>query len=282
MSVQKSFQNEDSKLYLVATPIGNLGDFSKRAIEILKEVDLVACEDTRVTIKLLNHFEIKKPLMSYHEHNKEVGGDKIVREIESGKSIALVSDAGMPCISDPGYEVVKSAISHGIDVVPIPGASAAVTSLIASGLVPQPYTFYGFLDHKKSKKRKQLEELKGHPFTLIFYESPYRFKDTMEVILDVLGDLNCAVVRELTKRYEEIFRGNVSEAISFYDTIKGEIALIIEGKKIEEQSPLLELDVVSHVDVYIKNGLKKNDAIKKVAKEREIPKRDVYNAYHQE
>jgi 16S rRNA (cytidine1402-2'-O)-methyltransferase len=284
MIIQKSFAKEDAKLYLVATPIGNLGDISFRALEILKTVDYIACEDTRVTLKLLNYYEIKKPLISYHEHNKYEAGIGLIEKIQAGHNIALVSDAGTPCISDPGHEVVRLAIDNDIDVVPIPGASAFISALICSGLGTQPFTFFGFLDHKKQDKRKQLQEIKYHPYTMIFYESPHRFKETINLMSEIFEERSCAIVRELTKRYEEVYRGLINDVNSYYEEIKGEIVIIVEANT-HPQSPdnsLLEMDIIEHVNYYMEIGLNKNEAIRKVAGERKQAKREVYNKYHQQ
>ncbi|HEY8363950.1 MAG TPA: 16S rRNA (cytidine(1402)-2'-O)-methyltransferase [Haloplasmataceae bacterium] len=284
MIIQKSFANNNAKLYLVATPIGNLGDISFRALETLKMVDYIACEDTRVTLKLLNYYEIKKPLISYHEHNKYEAGIGLINKILEGSNIALVSDAGTPCISDPGHEVVRLAIENNIDVVPIPGASALISALICSGLAPQPFTFFGFLSHKKQEKRKQLEEIKYHPYTMIFYESPHRFKETINLMSEIFEERGCAIVREITKRYEEIYRGLINDVNSYYEDIKGEIVIIVEANT-HPQSPdnsLLEMDIIDQVNYYMEIGMTKNDAIKRVALERKVTKREIYNVYHQE
>ncbi|MDF2699381.1 MAG: rRNA methyltransferase [Haloplasmataceae bacterium] len=284
MNIQKSFEKDNGKLYLVATPIGNLGDITFRAIETLKAVDYIACEDTRVTIKLLNYYEIKKPLISYHEHNKFEAGISIVERIEMGANVALVTDAGTPCISDPGYEIVCLAIENNIDVVPIPGANAAITSLIISGILPQPFTFFGFLDHKKQIRRNQIDELKYFPYTMIFYESPHRFKETVGLMSEIFGERNCAIVREVSKKFEEVYRGLVNDVNSYYEEIKGEIVIIVEGNS-HPQTPnneLLELDIIEHVNYYMEIGLTKNEAIKKVAIERGVAKRDIYNTFHQQ
>jgi 16S rRNA (cytidine1402-2'-O)-methyltransferase len=284
MNIQKSFEKDNGKLYLVSTPIGNLGDMTIRAIETLKMVDYIACEDTRVTIKLLNHLEIKKPLISYHDHNKYEAGNGIIQKIEEGANVALVSDAGTPCISDPGYEIVCQAVEHHIDVVPIPGASAVLAALITSGIAPQPFTFIGFLDHKKSSKKQQLLDLKYHPYTMVFYESPHRFKETVQLMSDVFGERNCAIAREITKKFEEVYRGLINDASSYYEEIRGEIVIIIEANTHPQvpDNSLLDLDVIDHVNYYMEIGLTKNEAIKKVAVERKVAKRDVYNHYHQE
>lgn len=284
MNIQKSFETDNNKLYLVPTPIGNLGDMSFRALETLKTVDYIACEDTRVTLKLLNYYNIKKPLISYHEHNKYNAGVGIINKILEGASVALVSDAGTPCISDPGYEIVCLAIENNIDVVSIPGASALISAIICSGIQPQPFTFYGFLDHKKSVKRKQIEELKFHPFTLIFYESPYRFKETINLMSEIFKERKCAIAREISKKFEEVYRGLINDVNSYYEEIKGEIVIIVEANTHpqEPDNSLLEMDVIEHVNHYMEVGLSKNDAIKKVAIERKVAKRDIYNFYHQQ
>lgn len=229
---QKSFENEETKgiLYLVPTPIGNLEDMSFRAVRILKEADYIAAEDTRNSKKLLHYFEIDTPLMSYHEHNKESSGRKIIALLKEGAKVALISDAGLPTISDPGYELVVSAVSEQITVVPLPGANAALTALIASGISTQPFYFFGFLDRQKKEKRRQLEELKYVPATLILYEAPHRLKETLIVIEEVLGNRKIALCRELTKRYEEFLRGTVSEFIQWASEqeVRGEFCLIIE------------------------------------------------------
>lgn len=285
MRIQKSFNEENAKLYLVATPIGNLGDITLRALEILKEVDYIACEDTRVTVKLLNHYDIKKPLISYHEHNKYDAGVGILNKLCDGHSVALVSDAGTPCISDPGYEIIRMAIEREIPIVSIPGASAVLAAIITSGLAPQPFTFFGFLEHKKSARKKQLEELKYHPYTMVFYESPHRFKETIDMMSEVFGERHVSIAREITKKFEEVYRGLVNDVNSYYETIKGEIVIVVEANTHPQvpDNSLLEMDVIEHVDHYIEEfGLTKNEAIKKVAVERNVSKRDVYNHYHQE
>ena len=286
MIIQKSFANDSAKLYLVATPIGNLGDITFRAIETLKMVDYIACEDTRVTLKLLNHFDIKKPLISYHEHNKLTAGSGIIKKLQEGFNVALVSDAGTPCISDPGHELVRLAIDNDIDVVSIPGASAVITALTTSGIAPQPFTFIGFLDHKKSEKRKQLEALKYHPYTMVFYESPYRFRETIELMSDIFGERTVAICRELTKKYEEIYRGLVNDVNSYYEEIKGEIVIVVEANQhpqVPNTSLLEEMDITEEVDYYINEfGMSKSEAIKRVADEMGVAKRIIYNYYHRQ
>jgi 16S rRNA (cytidine1402-2'-O)-methyltransferase len=287
---QKSFENEAYKgiLYLVPTPIGNLEDMSFRAVRILKEADLIAAEDTRNTKKLCNYFEIQTPVVSYHEHNKESSGEKLIHKIKEGLKIALVSDAGMPAISDPGYELVEAAIRQKVTVVPLPGANAALPALIASGLTCQPFYFYGFLNRSKKEKKTELESLKKQTGTLVFYESPHRLKETLSSMYDILGNRRVAICRELTKKFEEFIRGNLSEILEWahQDEIRGEFCLIIEGadesKLKEEESSWWEtLSIEEHVNHYISvKDIPSKDAIKQTAKDRGINKREVYQAYH--
>jgi 16S rRNA (cytidine1402-2'-O)-methyltransferase len=285
---QKSFENEENKgiLYLVPTPIGNLEDMSFRAIRILKEADLIAAEDTRNTKKLCNYFEIGTPIVSYHEHNKETSGEKLIQKVLQGLKVALVSDAGMPAISDPGYELVTAAINEQVPVVPLPGANAALTSLIASGIVCQPFYFYGFLHRSKKDKRAELELLKRQTATIIFYESPHRLKETLAVMLEVLGNRNMAVCRELTKKYEEFIRGTLEEVIEWAhkDEIRGEFCIIVEGTKeeLEEDTNWWEaLSIEEHVNHYMSvENISSKDAIKQTAKDRGLNKREVYQVYH--
>ncbi|MEH7335678.1 16S rRNA (cytidine(1402)-2'-O)-methyltransferase [Neobacillus drentensis] len=285
---QKSFENEEHKgiLYLVPTPIGNLEDMSFRAIRILKEADLIAAEDTRNTRKLCNYFEIETPVVSYHEHNKETSGEKLIQRVKEGQKIALVSDAGMPTISDPGYELVQAAITKKMTVVPLPGANAALTSLIASGLSCQPFYFYGFLGRSKKEKRSELEVLKKQTATIIFYESPHRLKETLAIMLEILGNRNIALCRELTKKFEEFIRGTIEEAINWanQDEIRGEFCLIVEGttNEVEEESSWWEsFTIEEHVNHYIsEKKMASKEAIKQTAKDRGLNKREVYQTYH--
>ncbi|MFD2444325.1 16S rRNA (cytidine(1402)-2'-O)-methyltransferase [Bacillus sp. CGMCC 1.16607] len=286
---QKSFEREQEKgiLYLVPTPIGNLEDMSFRAIRMLKEADWIAAEDTRNTKKLCHYFEIETPIISYHEHNKQVSGQKIIEKLKDGAKIALVSDAGMPTISDPGYELVVSATESKLTVVPLPGANAALTALIASGLPSHPFYFYGFLDRQKKTKRKELEGLVNLSSTLIFYESPHRLKDTLELIGEVLGERRIVLCRELTKKFEEFIRGSISDIQKWAseEEIRGEFCLIIEGShseiKEEVTSWWQELTVEEQVEHYVSvKGLSSKEAIKLTAKDRGLQKRDVYQAYH--
>ncbi|MDE5976877.1 MAG: 16S rRNA (cytidine(1402)-2'-O)-methyltransferase [Turicibacter sp.] len=282
MQIQKSFKQDSACLFLVATPIGNLGDMTPRGIEVLKSVDLIAAEDTRHTKKICHVFEIETPLTSYHEHNKGSKGEYIIELLSQGKNVALVSDAGLPCISDPGYEVVAAAIEAGYAVIPVPGANAALSALIASGLVPHPFLFYGFLNRVKSKKKKELEDLRYYPFTTIYYESPHRIKETLQTMLEVLGNRRLVIARELTKQYEEFIRGDIEEILKIVDELRGEMVVILEGSSEKKIESLWwqEIDMVDHVEHYIREGYSTNESIKRVAKERKLPKNEVYRAYH--
>jgi len=278
MKRQKSFINNLPTLYLVATPIGNLEDMTYRAVKILNEVDIVFCEDTRVSGKLLSHYEIKKPLKTYHDHNKEMKSAEIIKLLQDGKNLALISDAGYPLISDPGYYLVREVIKEGFNVVSIPGASAGLTGLVVSGIVPHPFLFYGFLDSKETKREKELTALKEYKETLIFYESPHRINKTMKSLLKVVGERQVVIARELTKKFEEILRGTTSSMQDIED-IKGEMVIILEGKK---EVPYIPTKSISEeVTDLISDGLSSKDAIKKVAKLRNLPKNDVYQAHHQ-
>lgn len=289
MKSQKSSQHEQgSCLYLVATPIGNLEDMSVRALRILKEADVIAAEDTRNTRKLCNYFEIQTPLVSYHEHNLEIGGEKLLGYLREGKTVALVSDAGLPCISDPGADIVVKAIEEGYAVVPIPGANAALTALIASGLTPQPFYFFGFLNRQKKERRLQLEKLAKREETMIFYEAPHRLKDTLKDLELILGNRKIVLARELTKKFEEFLRGTILEAVQWAENseVRGEFCIILEGNsnsedEEEENAYWTNLSIVEHVDYLIEETqITSKDAIKEVAKIRGLPKRDVYQEYH--
>ncbi|MBM7694794.1 16S rRNA (cytidine1402-2'-O)-methyltransferase [Peribacillus deserti] len=285
---QKSFEKEGAEgaLYLVPTPIGNLEDMSFRAIRIMKEADLIAAEDTRNTKKLCNYFEIDTPVISYHEHNKVTSGKQLLDKIKSGQVIALVSDAGMPTISDPGYELVQEALAEHVTVIPLPGANAALTALIASGIATQPFYFYGFLSRSSKGKKIELETLKKITSTFILYESPHRLKDTLQSLLEILGNRKIVLCRELTKKYEEFIRGSIDEAVRWANTteIRGEFCLIIEGSEIQEEETVKwwePLSINEHVEFYINNkNMTSKEAIKETSKDRELAKRDVYNAYH--
>ena len=289
MHSQKSnHESVEGILYLIPTPIGNLEDMTFRAIRLMKEADVIAAEDTRNTKKLCHYFEIDTPLVSYHEHNKELSGRQIVDRLMKGEKVALVSDAGTPCISDPGFEMVKAAIEKGIPVIPLPGANAAITALIASGLPPQPFYFFGFLARGKKERKKALECLKFQQGAILIYEAPHRLKETLQHMLDIWGNRKIVLSRELTKKYEEFLRGTIQEALDWTKTeeIRGEFCLVVEGsgeEKKEEPSWWAPLTIKDHVNQYISDkGIQAKEAIKLVAKDRKVPKREIYQAYHME
>ncbi|MFZ2460974.1 MAG: 16S rRNA (cytidine(1402)-2'-O)-methyltransferase [Streptococcus infantarius] len=286
MKVQKSFkgQTDYGTLYLVPTPIGNLQDMTFRAVETLKAVDFICAEDTRNTGLLLKHFDITVKQISFHEHNAYEKIPELLELLKSGKNLAQVSDAGMPSISDPGHDLVKAAIAEDITVVALPGASAGITALIASGLAPQPHIFYGFLPRKSGQQKDFFESKKAYPETQIFYESPYRVSDTLENMLAIYGDRQVVLVRELTKLYEEYQRGSISELLEYIaeNHLKGECLLIVSG---QDQAVLTEaaaedLNPAELVSSLVEAGEKPNQAIKKVAKTYGLNRQEVYNAYH--
>ncbi|WP_050183705.1 16S rRNA (cytidine(1402)-2'-O)-methyltransferase [Domibacillus robiginosus] len=289
MKSQKSFEREEGLLYLVPVPIGNLEDMTIRALRILKEADVIAAEDTRNTKKLCNYFEIATPVVSYHEHSSEAAGRKLIERVQSGETVALVSDAGTPCISDPGHELVLLALENQVNVVPLPGANAAITALIASGIAPQPFYFYGFLSRGKKEKKKELEKLAAFRETFILYESPHRLKETLTLMEEFLGaDRQVVLCRELTKKFEEFLRGTIGEARIWAEESKimGEFCLIIEGNQkapdsLETTEWWEDLSIEAHVEQYVtEQKMTSKEAVKQVAKERGLPKRDVYTAYH--
>ncbi|HGE9020445.1 TPA: 16S rRNA (cytidine(1402)-2'-O)-methyltransferase [Staphylococcus pseudintermedius] len=272
------------ELYLVGTPIGNLEDMTFRAIYTLQHVDLIACEDTRVTKKLCHHFEITTPLKSYHDHNKEQETETLIDMLVAGKTIALVSDAGLPLISDPGYELVVRAREQGVTVVPIPGPNAGLTALMASGLPSFTYTFLGFLPRKSRDKTALLETRMYQDSTLLLYESPHRVKDTLEVIAQIDAERTVTLGRELTKKFEQITTAPVTSLLEQLETdipLRGEFVVIIEGATAIEGTAWFEtLSVEDHVTHYIDEGMKPKAAIKKVAQEREMSSKTVYNIFH--
>ena len=282
MNRQKSFENQKPTLFVVATPIGNLNEMTYRAIQVLKYVDYIAAEDTRNTVKLLNHFDISTKLVSHHEHNLMTAIPKIVHDLKNGFNIALVSDAGYPAISDPGYELVKEVIKEGMNVVPISGANACLDALVVSGIAPQPFLFYGFLDRNDKNKKKELEKLKKYQETIVFYEAPHRIKKTLKLMYDILGNRSIALCRELTKKHEEINRGTIEEILAVIDDMKGEMVIVVEGshEEFQDQPLVFEQSIVEHVEEYIEKGMSTKDAIKEVAKERKLSKNIVYNEYH--
>jgi 16S rRNA (cytidine1402-2'-O)-methyltransferase len=271
------------KLYLVPTPIGNLKDITLRALEVLENVDLVAAEDTRQSLKLLNHFNIKKTLISYHKHNEQGKSMDLIEKIKDGKSIALISDAGTPGISDPGSIIVSKCIEENIDFEVLPGATAITTALVYSGLDTSKFIFRGFLPRENKDKRIIMEELKDRKETLVFYESPHRIRETLEFLRSNLGNRRISICRELTKLHEQILRVSLDEAIEYYSEkdIKGEFVLIVEGKReeeiLEEERAKWEaLSIEDHIKNYISEGLSKKEAIKKVAKDRKLSKSEIY------
>ncbi|MST89986.1 16S rRNA (cytidine(1402)-2'-O)-methyltransferase [Sharpea azabuensis] len=277
---QKSFENHKPTLYLVPTPIGNLSEFPERAIQVLKEVDHIAAEDTRNTIKLLNHFDIHTPMISHHEHNINIAIPKIIDMLKAGENVALVSDAGYPAISDPGAELVKAVIEENFNVVPISGCNAALDALVVSGITPQPFVFYGFLAHDDKTKKKELEANKNITMTTIYYEAPHRIKKTLTLMLQILDDRSIALCRELTKKHEEIIRGHISEILEIVDELKGEMVIVVEGATEVEEEVVFEQSITEHVDEYIAKGMSTKDAIKEVAKIRNLGKNEVYAEYH--
>ena len=264
-------------LYLVATPIGNLEDITLRALRILKEVDLIAAEDTRNTLKLLNHFEINKPLISYHRHNEEIKKDILIEKLKNGQNIALVTDAGTPGISDPGEVIVKEAIKNNIQIFAIPGACAAINALICSGLDTKEFVFIGFLPLNKKLRKEKLNEIKNETKTLILYEAPHKLNDTLQDLKNILENRKIVLARELTKIHEEFIRGDINDIIERSNNLKGEMILIIEGtQKKEEEVFLNNLSLEEHYMYYEKMGLNKKDIIKKIAKDRGVNKNDIY------
>ena len=276
-------------LYLVATPIGNLDDITVRALNTLKTVDMIACEDTRHSLKLFNHFDIAKPLTSYHEHNKQEKGEYLVQKLLDGENIALVTDAGTPAISDPGEDLVKRCIENGIRVVPVPGAVALVNALIISGQNTQRFSFEGFLSVNRKNRFEHLTSVADDERTLIFYEAPHKLLRTLGDMLEIFGDRSISIVKEITKIHENCSKTTLSEAIAYFEQTppKGEYVLIVEGKdplcKKEELSSAFEaLSICEHVNMLIDSGMDKKEAIKKAAAERGISKRDVYNEFVKE
>lgn len=266
------------KLYIVATPIGNLEDITLRALRVLKEVDLIAAEDTRQTLKLLNHYEINKPLISYHRHNEETKSEILIEKLRNGENIALVSDAGTPGICDPGEEVIKKAIEDNIEVIPIPGACAMINALIVSGISTKEFEFLGFLPLNKKLRRQKLKEIENSSKTIIIYEAPHKMKTTLGDLKEILKDRKIVLARELTKIHEEFIRKSIDELLSEIDKIKGEMILIIEGNKIdtEECKNFDEISLEDHYKLYEEKGLNKKEIIKQIAKDRNVNKNEIY------
>jgi len=268
------------KLYICATPIGNLSDITLRALEVLESVDIIAAEDTRHTMKLLNRYEIKKPVTSYYEHNKVMKGEKLIADLLDGKNIALVSDAGTPLISDPGDFLLRDCIENNIEVESIPGPCAAICALTSSGLSSKRFYFHGFLPAKKNERAAELESLAEFTETMVFYEAPHKIKATLKAMCEIFGNRKITIHREMTKKFEEVLRMTLSEACEYYENNepKGEYVLIVEGgEKKETEAEFSSMSVMEHVQYYIDNGMDKKEAIKKCAQERNVPKREVYN-----
>ena len=271
------------KLYLVATPIGNLEDITLRALRILKEVDLIAAEDTRTTLKLLNHFEINKPLISYHRHNEEIKKDVLIEKLKNGENIAIVTDAGTPGISDPGEVIVKEAIENNIEIVPIPGACAAINALICSGLDTKEFSFIGFLPLNKKLRKEKLNEIEKETKTLIIYEAPHKLNDTLKDLKNILNNRKIVLARELTKIHEEFIRGKISDIIKTIGEPKGEFVILVEGNSISKKNVdimnLNELSLEEHYKHYETQGFEKKEIIKKIAKDRNLPKNEIYKEF---
>ncbi len=276
---QKSYDGSPS-LYLIATPIGNLDDITKRSIDTLEMVDVVFSEDTRVTGMLLDHLGIKKKLIALHDHNEDTIKEKVLQYLQDGKNVALVTDRGTPVISDPGYKTVKYVTDNNYNVIALPGPCAFIPALITSGLAPQPFMFYGFLNSKDSKRKKELEDLVDIKWSMIFYEAPHRIISTLELMLEVLGDRNICVAREITKKFESIYRGKISDLIKSNEELKGEFVIVVEGSN--DSFNYNDLSIIDHVDMYV-NGKTKMDimsAIKRAAKDRNVSKNVIYKEYH--
>jgi len=277
MDRHSNYHNDQPTLYLIPTPIGNMEDITFRAISIMKSVDALFAEDTRVSVKLMNYYNIAKPLKSYHDHNKNVQTEVIMGMLKEGLNIGLISDAGMPLLSDPGYEIAKAAIDAGFNVVSLPGANAALTGLSMSGIKPYPFIFYGFLNAKSGKRQKELETLRTRTETLIFYEAPHRLSDTLYDLYKVLGDRQACIAREISKKFEEMIRGTLSE-LKDLETMLGEMVVIVEGYD-PSLEPVVETRITDRVNLLISEGSTKSDAMKKVAGERGITKSVVYKEY---
>lgn len=285
MQIQKSYQNnrQEGTLYIVPTPIGNLDDMTFRAIDTLKEVDFVLAEDTRNTGMLLHHFSIKQRMISYHEHNHKSREEEMITLLKEGKNLALVSDAGMPGISDPGYEMIQVAISEDLPVVVLPGANAAICALVGSGLPTNHFYFYGFLPRKNKERNEALAYLKRLSTTFVLYESPHRLKKTIDDLFTVFGDRKVTIARELTKKFEEYIRGTLGELQENLSNlvIKGECCIIVEGLLEDESKEWEHLSVDEHVNMLMtEDKLSSKEAIKKVAKDRKVPKQEVYRIFH--
>ena len=270
----------NGRLYLVATPIGNLEDITLRALKVLEKVDVIAAEDTRHTLKLLNFYAITKPLISYHRHNEEVKSDMLIDKLKNGENIALVTDAGTPGISDPGEEIVKKAIENNIEIIPIPGACALINALICSGFNTEEFIFYGFLPINKKLRTKKLNEISKQNKTIILYEAPHKLLKTLNDILENIGDINCILAKEITKIHEEYIRGKISELISRKEEIKGEYVILLDLNDNEQEAcSKKEMPLEEQYEYYEKKGLGKKEIIKQIAKDRNTNKNEIYQKF---
>ena len=276
---QNSYDNSPS-LYLIPTPVGNMEDITLRAIHTLEMVDFLLCEDTRVTSELLHKLNIKKKLIHSDDHNEDSLKEMVLSKLQEGNNIGLVTDRGTPIISDPGYKIVEYVTSHGFNVISLPGPTAFVPALTMSGINPAPFLFYGFLNSKDSKRKKELETLKKLPYTIILYEAPHRIQDMLTSLLEVFGNRKIALCREISKKYEEAIRGTITDVLEVVDSIKGEIVVVVEGNL--EQEDYSSMTILEHIRLYLEDGMSEKEAIKKVAVERDIPKSVVYKEYHME
>lgn len=274
---QKSYSSS-SALYLIPTPIGNMDDITLRSVKTLEMVDFLLTEDTRVTGILLQYLDIKKKMYVNNDHNEDKNFNLVINALSEGKNVGLVSDRGTPVISDPGFNIAKKVIEAGYNVIGLPGATALIPALITSGIEPLPFMFYGFLNSKDSKLKKELEDLKKYKYTIIFYEAPHRIKKTLENMKNILGDRRISISREISKRYEEIYRGSISDVMLELQEPKGEFVIVVEGNKNEDNYD--DISIEKQVELYESDGMSKMDAIKKVAKLRNIPKSEIYNIIH--
>lgn len=280
MKRQKSFENEKPTLFLVPTPIGNLSEMTPRAIDVLNSVDVIACEDTRTSGQLLKHFDIHKRLVAYQNFNEESSADGLINLLSKGQNIALITDAGYPLMSDPGQRVVRKATEQGYNVVPISGCNAMLNALVASGLIVQPFIFVGFLPPSSSLCKKKLQEYVNYPMTLVFYEAPHRIEKMLKACLEVLGDRECSLARELTKVHEEFLRGTISEILEEVDGLKGEMVICIAGNSDEPKKDIDAGFILDTVREAIARGMSTSDAVKETAKKLNIPKNKVYELVH--
>ena len=276
---QNSYDNSPS-LYLIPTPVGNMEDITLRAIYTLEMVDFLLCEDTRVTSELLHKLNIKKKLIHSDDHNEDSLKEMVLSKLQEGNNIGLVTDRGTPIISDPGYKIVEYVTSHGFNVISLPGPTAFVPALTMSGINPAPFLFYGFLNSKDSKRKKELETLKKLPYTIILYEAPHRIQDMLTSLFEVFGNRKIALCREISKKYEEAIRGTITDVLEVVDSIKGEMVVVVEGNL--EQEDYSSMTILEHIRLYLEDGMSEKEAIKKVAVERDIPKSVVYKEYHME